>query len=128
MKTISKFLFALMAIAIAMISEPVETQAQAVRSGYTVQATSNAQFLRKVALDGKQVFIPNAKTYIGTGNAQSGASTSIEFLDSLNCILLPRISDTTAIDSSVAGLLFYDATDGVLRFHNGTYWKQISIE
>lgn len=118
----------MMAIAIAVISEPTESQAQAIRSGYTVKATSNAQFLRNVALDGREVLIPSASTYVGTGNAKSGASTSIEFLDSLNCILLPRISDTTAVDSTVAGLLFYDATDGVLRFHNGTYWKQISIE
>jgi hypothetical protein len=124
MKKLFSILFVMATVAISVFTSVDEVQAQSstvnIYRNYSTAGTSNSQFMKNLAV---------TKTlYTGRGYTFSGASTQIECLDSLRCILLPRIADTTAVDSTVAGMLFYDATDGVLRFHNGTYWKEVSIE
>lgn len=132
MKTKAAFLIVfLFAITAAIFGNDANAQNPANRPGYSVAATSKAQFRSNVALDGPQVLIPTADVVVGTGNTyNAGASASVQFADTAKCILLPRLTSTqiTALDSLVPGLLLYRTTDSSLRFYNGAAWKEVSTE
>jgi len=117
----------------ATLFNPSDAEAQYVanRPGYAVAATAKSQFRANVALDGPQVLIPTADVVVGQGRTyNSGASASIQFLDTAKAILLPRLTTTqiSALDSLVAGLLVFNTNDSTLKFYNGAAWKEVSLE
>lgn len=107
---------------VATIATTESVQAQYQASGYSIAATTNAQFKGKVMVE-KTVFV-------GTDAALSGASTCIEFRDTDKAVLLPKLTTTQvgALDSIVSGLLIFNTTTGKLNVYDGSAWKVCTFD
>jgi len=132
MKTKLFFAFALLFVAASfLLPHLANGQNPPIRSGFSVAASSKAQFRSDVALDGQRVLVPYAKSYVGTGRtADTGVSASVQYLDTTKAILLPILTTTQrgALDSINTGLFIYYSTTGKLNVYNGTTWKVVTFD
>lgn len=60
-----------------------------------------------------------------TSRANAGALLEVGNGNDHKGILPPRITDTNSISSPIEGLFAYDKSSHILRFFNGTQWKEI---
>src|SRR5689334_865079 len=61
---------------------------------------------------------------VGIGTTTPNASAMLEINSSTKGILLPRVADTSSVNSPAKGLLIYNNNNNKLWFYDGQKWQQ----
>ena len=63
---------------------------------------------------------------VGIGTSTPSAGAALDVTSTNKGLLLPRLSDTTAVASPTAGLMIYNNNTKLPAFHNGTAWQSLA--
>jgi hypothetical protein len=110
-------------IILAFAAIIVPAAAQNVQPGYSVIATSNAELMKSVWIDGPRLEVPNGTIFVGNDQAKTNASAALEFRGTDAAIVLPRLSTTQRNALTAAeGMFIYNTSLDSLQYRNASTW------